>query len=115
MLEYVLYFMMGGTIVSLVVWFAKQGHPLLSGVALVFPSVTLVSMYFVGRAAGSNAVSATAKAAIFSTFFVWIPYISTVAFLSPRLGVNRALVAGFMVFLVLASVWVYFNYTRGAV
>lgn len=114
MIEYALYFIMGGTIVSLVIWLARQGHTLLSGIALVFPSVTLVSMYFIGRAAGNNAVATTARSAIYSTFFVWIPYISTVAFLAPRLGVNRALVAGFLVFLVLALGWIYFNYTKGS-
>jgi uncharacterized membrane protein (GlpM family) len=112
MLEYALYFLIGGGIVSVVVWLARQGHPFLSGMALVFPSVTLVSMYFIGKTAGDEAVAASARSAISSTFIVWLPYITTVAYLSPRVGVNRALAVGLALFLILVFLWIYLNQIR---
>ncbi len=107
MLEYLLYFIVGGSIVSLVVGLAKSGHPFLSGVALVFPSVTLISMYFIGRSAGTNAVVESAKSAILSSLIVWLPYIATIAYLAPRIGVNRSLIVAFVVFLLFASAMVF--------
>ncbi|MFQ5816224.1 MAG: hypothetical protein ACE5G7_06985, partial [Candidatus Hydrothermarchaeaceae archaeon] len=67
MFEYALYFLVGGSIVSSVVWLARLGHPFLSGVALVFPSVTLVSIYFIGKRVGDEAAAASARSAISST------------------------------------------------
>jgi len=110
--EYLLYFVAGGSIVSLVVYLAKQGHPFLSGIALVFPSVTMLSFYFIGRASGSAAVVESAKSALFATFIVWVPYVLVIVYLTPRLGVNSALAGGVIVFLVLALLWIY---TRGNV
>ncbi len=64
-------------------------------------------MYFIGRAAGANAVAVSARSAILSTFLVWIPYIATISYFAPRIGVNRSLAAALGVFLILAIAWVY--------
>jgi uncharacterized membrane protein (GlpM family) len=112
LLEYLLYFVAGGSIVSLVVYLAKQGHPFLSGIALVFPSVTMLSFYFIGRTTGSAAVVESAKSALFATFIVWVPYVLVIVYLTPRLGVNTALAGGVIIFMVLALLWIY---TRGNV
>lgn len=109
MLRYLLYFLMGGITVTLVVLFAELGHPFLSGMVIVFPAVTVISFYFIGRAAGPEAVAVTAKSALYTSAVVWVPYILTVIYLAPRAGVNRALLMGIGVFLVVGSVWVYFN------
>ncbi len=115
MLDYALYFLTGGTVVSLVVWLARQGHPFLSGMALVFPGVTLVSLYFIGKNAGDEVAAASARSAIYSTFAVWLPYIATVAYFSTRWGVNRALSVGFAIFLIFGTIWIYYNRLKGAI
>lgn len=112
MLEYFLYFIAGGSIVTLVVYLAKQGYPFLSGIALVFPSVTMLSFYFIGRTTGNVAVVESAKSALFATFIVWIPYVLVIVYLTPRFGVNSALAGGVLVFIILALIWIY---TRGNV
>lgn len=112
LLEYLLYFVAGGSIVSLVVYLAEQGHPFLSGIALVFPSVTMLSFYLIGRTTGSAAVVESAKSALFATFIVWVPYVLVIVYLTPRLGVNSALAGGVLVFIALVLLWIY---TRGNV
>jgi len=112
LLEYLLYFAAGGSIVTLVVYLAKQGHPFLSGIALVFPSVTMLSFYFIGRTTGSAAVVESARSALFATFIVWVPYMLVIIYLTPRFGVNSALALGVLLFLVLTFLWIY---TRGNV
>lgn len=109
MLRYLLYFLMGGITVTLVVLFAEMGRPFLSGLAIVFPAVTVISFYFIGRAAGPESVAMTARSALYTSAVVWVPYILTVIYLAPRVGVNRALLMGVAVFLVVGSIWVYYN------
>lgn len=106
-MEYLLYFLVGGSIVSLVVYLAKQGYPFLSGIALVFPSVTMLSFYFIGRAAGNTAVVESARSALLATFIVWVPYVLAIIYLTPRHGVTTALTVGILVFMALALIWIY--------
>ena len=106
MLRYVLYFLVGGTVVTLISVLAERGHPLLAGIMAIFPGITLVSFYFIGKAAGDAAVAATAKACLLS-IPIWIPYALTIVWLSPRIGTNKALVIGVLIFTVLAFILVY--------
>lgn len=109
MLRYLAYFLTGGITVTLIVLFAEMGRPFLSGLAIVFPAVTVISFYFIGRVAGPVSVAATARSALYTSAVVWVPYILTVIYFAPRVGVNRAIILGIGVFLVVGTVWVYFN------
>ena len=109
MLRYLAYFLMGGLTVTLVVLLAEMSHPFLSGMAIVFPAVTVISFYFIGRAAGPEAVTVTARSALYTSAVVWVPYILTVIYFAPRVGVNRAILMGIGVFLAVGSLWVYIN------
>jgi uncharacterized membrane protein (GlpM family) len=114
MLRYLLYFFIGGFVVTAVTALAERGHPLLAGVVAIFPGITLVSFYFIGRAAGDLAVSLTAKSCLLS-IFVWIPYALAVIWLSPRLGTNKALLIGVLIYVLLAFALVYANRLTGVV
>jgi uncharacterized membrane protein (GlpM family) len=114
MLRYLLYFLVGGFVVTLVTALAERGQPLLAGVVAIFPSITLVTFYFIGRSAGDLAVSLTAKSCLLS-FFVWIPYALAVIWLSPRLGTNKALAIGVLIYAVLAFALVSANRLTGVV
>jgi uncharacterized membrane protein (GlpM family) len=63
---------------------AERGHPLLAGIVAIFPGITLVSFYFIGQAAGDDAVARTAKACLRS-IPIWIPYALAIVWLSPRI------------------------------
>ncbi|MBI4344610.1 MAG: GlpM family protein [Euryarchaeota archaeon] len=113
MLRYLAYFLTGGLTVTLVVLMAEMGRPFLSGLVIVFPAVTVISFYFIGRAAGPESVVATAKSALYTSAVVWVPYILAVIYFAPRVGVTRALFLGIAVFLVVGSLWVYYNMKGG--
>jgi uncharacterized membrane protein (GlpM family) len=93
---------------------AERGHPFLAGIAALFPSITLVSFYFIGKSAGNEAVALTAKSCLVS-LLVWIPYVLTIAWLSPRIGTNKALLIGVLIFSILAFALVYANRIFGVV
>ncbi len=105
MLDYILYFITGGVVVTGVVALARAGYPFLSGIALMFPSVTVVSFYFIGRSKGVDFVILTAKSSLLAALLVWAPYMLTLIYLAPRFGVNRALTGGFIVFLIFGAAW----------
>ncbi|RZN41092.1 MAG: hypothetical protein EFT35_02375 [Methanophagales archaeon ANME-1-THS] len=114
MLQYLVYFLVGGAVVTAISVLAEKGHPLLAGVVTLFPSITLVSFYFIGKSTGNEAVAATAKSC-FIALSVWIPYILTIIWLSPRIGTNKALVIGVLIFIVLACALIYANRFVGVV
>ena len=108
MIRYLLYFVVGGCIVTAIIVLAERGHPFLAGIAALFPSITLVSFYFIGKSAGNEAVALTAKSCLFS-LIIWIPYVLAIAWLSPRIGTNKALLIGVLIFSILAFALVYAN------
>ncbi len=52
--EMVLRFVAGGSLVLAASLFARAKNPLLAGLVLLFPMVTLVGLFFAGRAVGPN-------------------------------------------------------------
>lgn len=114
MLKYLLYFLVGGAVVTVISVLAERGHPLLAGIMAIFPGVTLVSFYFIGKSAGNEAVAATAKSCLVA-LPIWIPYALTIVWLSPRIGTNKALFIGVVLFTVLAFALVYTNQHFGVV
>jgi len=109
MIRYLLYFLTGGTVVTLTVLLAEMGHPIFSGMALVFPAITVISFYFIGASAGPVAVSTSAKSALLTSLVVWIPYVLIVIRYAPRWGVGKALLVGVLVFLIVGTLWVYLS------
>lgn len=107
-------FLVGGAVVTAISVLAERGHPLLAGVVTLFPSITVVSFYFIGRSVGNEAVASTAKSCLIS-LSVWIPYVLTVIWLSPRTGTNKALLIGVFLFIILAVALVYINRIVGVV
>jgi uncharacterized membrane protein (GlpM family) len=93
---------------------AERGHPLLAGVVTLFPSITVISFYFIGRSAGNEAVASTAKSCLLS-LSIWVPYVLTVIWLSPRIGTNKALLIGVFIFIILACALVYIDRIVGVV
>jgi uncharacterized membrane protein (GlpM family) len=114
MIRYVLYFLVGGFVVTAISVLAERGYPLLAGIVAIFPGITLVSFYFIGKYAGDAAVALTAKSCLLS-IPVWIPYALTIVWLSPRIGTNKALIIGTFIFTLLAFVLVYTNRMFGVV
>lgn len=102
----IIYFITGGLFTALIVYLEESGLRLWSGLAALIPVFTLVSYIFIGHSQGGIAVSQHAKFVLWGTIVSWIPYMITVIYLAPKIGANKAIVAGLVVFFVLAIIFI---------
>ncbi len=101
-LSLLVYFITGGLFTTLIVVLEESGRRTLSGLATLMPVFTLVAYFFIGETAGGAAVGQHAKWVLAGTLVSWVPYMLAVAYLAPRLGSQKAILAGLAVFFVLA-------------
>ncbi|PIN81178.1 hypothetical protein COV13_02075 [Candidatus Woesearchaeota archaeon CG10_big_fil_rev_8_21_14_0_10_32_9] len=106
MIEYFLYFLVGGTIVTASVILAQIGHPLLAGVLMFLPNMSLVGFYFINKTSGSTAVLTTVKSSLLGTIFIWPIYMLALLYFIPKFGVNKALLISLGIVLVFALIFV---------
>ncbi len=102
----VTYFITGGLFTTIIVILEQRGQRTLSGLATLMPVFTLVAYVFIGESAGGRAVAQHAKWVLAGTLVSWVPYMMAVAYFAPRLGPQRAILAGLGVFLALALVYI---------
>jgi len=105
----VLYFLAGGLTVSAGILLASSGNSLLSGIALMFPSVTAVSFYFIGKSVSPEVTTASIKSTIASAFIAWLPYMLVLLYLTPKMGLNKAMFFGISTFLIIGAAWISIN------
>lgn len=98
----VIYFVTGGLFTTIIVALEESGHRTLSGLATLIPVFTLVAYAFIGESRGGVAVAQHAKWVLAGTLVSWVPYMLVVAWLAPKLGSQRAILAGLGTFFVLA-------------
>lgn len=99
-LSLALRFLVAGTvIVSISLAAERFKNPLLAGVLLMMPSLSILSFYFIGRAGGVDTVSDLALYALI-TLPVWLAYaVSFYLFLQHGFGLMPSIVYSFFVFL----------------
>jgi len=98
----IIYFITGGLVTTVIVALEESGQRTLSGLATLIPVFTLVAYFFIGQTRGGKAVGQHAKFVLVGTLISWVPYMLVVAYLSPRIGPNKAILAGLAVFFILA-------------
>ncbi len=103
----IIYFITGGLFTTLIVVLEENGQKTLSGLATLMPVFTLIAYFFIGQSVGGGqAVSQHAKWVLVGTFLSWVPYMLVVAYLSPKIGSNKAILAGLIVFFILALIYI---------
>ena len=102
----IIYFITGGLFTTLIVFLEESGFRLLSGLMTLIPVFTLISYIFIGQSEGGLAVSQHAKFVLWGTIISWIPYMIAVVYLAPKIGANKAIAIGMVVFFVLALAFV---------
>jgi uncharacterized membrane protein (GlpM family) len=100
-MKYLLYFLVGGTIVSLVTYFAGQQRGLLAAFFANLPSMTLITFLLIYFDSGEREAVLYARGLIIM-LFPWLAYIFSVIFLSKRLGFIPALLVGVGLYLAMA-------------
>jgi uncharacterized membrane protein (GlpM family) len=81
----ILYFLLGGAIVTLVTYFGGQGKGLLAAFVAFFPSITVLTMFTIYFNGGLNATISYFKSMLL-LLPAWLLYVIPVLFLLPKLG-----------------------------
>ncbi|HKN18327.1 MAG TPA: hypothetical protein VJW95_00915 [Dissulfurispiraceae bacterium] len=102
-LKYVLYFLIGGMVISVVTYFASHARPLLAAFIANMPVITLVTFLTIYHEAGQKEIVPYAKGLIMM-ILPWFMYIFAIIFLTPRLGFLPSLTTGFTLYVVLALI-----------
>ena len=100
-----IYFITGGIVTTLIVALEESGVRLWSGLAALVPIFTLIAYFFIGHSRGGQALSQHAWFVLIGTLVAWIPYMLTVALVSPHMSSNKAIGLGLGVFVVLAIIY----------
>lgn len=108
MKEYLFAFFAGGVVTVAITYFETSGYPLISRLAALFPIFTWLSYLFIGKLAGDKAVSQHALFVLFGTIVAWLPYMLAIYYFAPKIGATKAVLAGLVVFVVLALVFIKF-------
>ncbi len=109
--EYVFYFVVGGSVTLAVVLFEEYGSFTLSRLAALFPIVTWLSYLFIANSFGTaHQVASHAEFVLTGTIFSWIPYMGTIIYLSPKIGVTKAVMSAIGVFFITALIFTYVYY-----
>ncbi|MBN1369776.1 MAG: hypothetical protein JW954_06030 [Dehalococcoidaceae bacterium] len=99
MLQYLLYFVVGGGLVALVAFLAQRGNATLTIMVANIPVMFLLNMLLTYKAGGVDGSLMYAKAALMYLPF-YIIFVVITMFLIPRLGMPLALIPGSLVFIV---------------
>jgi uncharacterized membrane protein (GlpM family) len=92
-LKLVVYFVLGGTLVTASVYFGEKGRGLAAAFISQFPSMTVLTFYLIYRSGGNTAVVDYAKGFLY-VVPPWILYVLIVYFLCARIGPLWSLALG---------------------
>jgi len=102
-LKYVFYFLIGGTVISVVTYLASHARPLLAAFVANMPVITLVTFLTIYHEAGQKAIVPYAKGLIMM-MLPWFTYIFAIILLTPRLGFLPSLTTGFTLYIFFALI-----------
>src|SRR5208283_1806583 len=102
-LKYILYFLIGGMVISVVTYFAGHGRPLIAAFLANMPVITLVTFLTIYHEAGQKAIVPYAKGLVMM-IFPWLAYILAIIVLTPRLGFLFSLTTGFTIYVIFALI-----------
>lgn len=88
-----LYFVLGGTIVTLITYFGGQGKGILAAFIGFFPSITIVTLFTIYLKSGVGATVSYFKGMLF-LIPAWVLYALAMIFILPRWGIVPSVVVG---------------------
>ena len=109
-LHYLFYFVVGGLVVSGVVFFEESGFTILSRIAMLFPVVSWLSYLFISDFGTPQQIAEHANFVLFGTIVAWIPYMYSIIYFAPKFGVAKAIGIALVVFLISAALFSYAYY-----
>ncbi len=100
---FILYFILGGAIVSTVTFIGSQGKGLLAAFVATFPTITVLTFLLIYNRVGQLATINYAKGLLLMTI-PWIIYVLCLIYLLPRWGFVRSLIIGVLTYMTLAGI-----------
>ncbi|MEM3383503.1 MAG: DUF3147 family protein [Nitrososphaerales archaeon] len=101
-----LYFILGGIVVSTTVFIGSEGKGLLAAFIALFPSVTFTTFLIIYLESGLDATLSYAKGLVLLTPS-WIIYLLTFIFFLSRIGFAQAIVLGISLYITSSLVIIY--------
>ncbi len=102
-IKYLLYFVLGGAIVTITTYFGGEKKGLLAAFFALFPFIITITLFTVYSAAGLDAVTSYVKGLIILTP-IWILYLVCLMYLLPRYGFWVALASGIVIYIIFAVI-----------
>ena len=102
-LKYIIYFLIGGTVISTVTYFASHSKSLLAAFFANMPIITLITFLTIYHEVGQMAVVPYAKGLLIM-MLPWLTYIFAIILLTPRLGFFPSLLTGFALYMTIAFI-----------
>jgi uncharacterized membrane protein (GlpM family) len=100
-MKYLLYFLVGGTIISIVTYLASHAKGLLAASIANLPVITLITFLTIYSESGKNAVISYAEGLVIM-LVPWLAYIFSIIGLTDRLGFIPSLLLGVTLYLITA-------------
>jgi hypothetical protein len=88
-----LYFVLGGTIVTLITYFGSQGKGIVAAFIGFFPSITIVTLFTIYLKSGVGATLSYFKGMLF-LIPAWVLYALAMVFILPRWGIVPSVIVG---------------------
>ncbi|MGP8322454.1 MAG: GlpM family protein [Methanosarcinaceae archaeon] len=101
--ELVLRFVVGGGLIVLVTLLAKTKYPMLSGIFMLFPAVTLVGYYFIGQSMTAPQLQNITRFSIYALSTTFI-FLLTFYFTQERFSLNLSLMSSTVAWFISAGV-----------
>jgi len=105
-LKFILYFLIGGSILTLVTYFGSKDKGIIAAFIAMFPLVTGMSIITIYTQAGSLFVVDYVKGLLILTP-VWIIFLLCIYYLLPKQGLLIALGAGVAIYVIVAIILIY--------
>jgi uncharacterized membrane protein (GlpM family) len=102
-IKYLLYFLTGGVVVSVVTYFASHAKGLLAAFLANLPVITMITFLTIYFESGQKAVISYAEGLVIM-LFPWLAYIFSVIFLTKRFGFIPSLIIGISLYFACASI-----------
>jgi uncharacterized membrane protein (GlpM family) len=92
-----LYFVLGGTIVTLISYFGTQGRGLMAAFIGFFPSISIVTLFIIYYKSGVGATVSYFKGMLF-LIPAWVLYALAMIFVLPRWGLVPTVIIGVAIY-----------------
>ena len=102
-IKYIIYFLIGGTVISGVTYFASHAKSLLAAFIANMPVITLITFLTIYHEVGEQAVVPYAKGLLIM-IFPWFTYIFAIILLTPQLGFLPSLLTGLALYMTVAFI-----------